>query len=114
MIPGEPGEPPSVRREPRRSIEIVPAREHVSGPAAVAEIDADDGIDRLAVDGVVLAHADPAATALIDHVVGEAPRTPARGRFGRERLRLGRAWPLPIQAAVREIGEIDRPVVHGP
>jgi hypothetical protein len=33
----------------------VPAREHLSGPAAVAEIDGDDGIDRLAVDGVILA-----------------------------------------------------------
>src|SRR4029453_1308529 len=81
MIPREPSEPPSIRREPRRRIEIVPAREPVSGPAAVAEIDGDDGIDRLAVDGVILAHADPAATALIDHAVGEAPLTPARGRF---------------------------------
>ena len=54
----------------RRSIEIVPAREHVSRPAAVAEIDGDDGIDRLAADGVILAHADPAATALIDHPGG--------------------------------------------
>jgi hypothetical protein len=92
----------------------VSAREHVSGPAAVAEIDGDDGIDRLAVDGVFLAHADPAVMALIDHAVGEAPLPPARGRLGRERLRLGCAWHLPVQAAVREIGEIDRPVQHGP
>jgi hypothetical protein len=92
----------------------MPARQHVSGPAAVAEIDGDDGIDRLTVDGVILAHADPAATALIDHAVGEAPLPPARGRLRRERLRLGRPWHLPIQAAVREIGEIDRPVPHGP
>jgi hypothetical protein len=86
----------------------------VSGPAASGEIDGDDGIDRLAVDGVILAHADPAATALINHAVREAPLTPARGRLGRECLGLGRAWHLPIQTAIREIGEIDRPVVHGP
>jgi hypothetical protein len=90
----------------------VPAREHLSGPTA--EIDGDDGIDRLAVDGVVLAHADPAATALIDHAVGEAPLPRAARGLGRECPRLGRAWHLPIQAAVREIGEIDRPVPHGP
>src|SRR5262249_27495047 len=112
MIPGEPCEPPSIRREPRRSIEIVPPREHVSGPTATTEIDGDDGIDGLAVDGVVLAHADPAATVLIDHAVGEAPLPLARGRLGRKRLRLERAWHLPIQAAVREIGEIDRPVAR--
>ena len=90
------------------------AREHVSGSAAVAEIDGDDGIDRFAVDGVILAHADPAAAPLIDDAVGEAPLPLARGRLGRERLGLGRAWHLPIQAAVREIREIDRPVPHGP
>src|SRR5262249_47805924 len=114
MIPGEPCEPPSIRREPRRSIEIVPTREHVSGPTATTEIDRDDGIDRLAAAGVALAHADPAATVLIDPAVGEAPLPLARGRLGRKRLRLERAWHLPIQAAVREIGEIDRPVPHGP
>src|SRR5262249_58316606 len=90
---------PSIRREPRRSIEIVPTREHVSGPTATAEIDGDDGIDRLAVDGVVLAHADPAATVLIDHAVGEAPLPLVRGRLGRKRPRLGRAWHLPLPAA---------------
>src|SRR5262245_22387580 len=114
MIPGEPYEPASVRREPRRSIEIVLAREHVSAPAAVAEIDGDDGIDWLAVDGVILAHADPAVTALIDHAVGVAPLPPTPRRLGRERPRLGHAWHLPVEPAVREIGEIDRPVVHGP
>jgi hypothetical protein len=92
----------------------VPAREQVSAPAAVAEIDGDDGIDRLTIDGVILAHADPAAAALIDHAVGVAPLPPAPRRLGRERSRLGHARHLPIQAAVGEIGEIDRPVVHGP
>jgi hypothetical protein len=95
-------------------MESVPAREHVSGPTAAAEIDGDDGIDRLALDGVVLAHADPAVTALIDHAVGEAPLPPALRRLWRERPRLGHAWHLPIEAAVPEIGEIDRPVAHGP
>src|SRR5262249_1159443 len=114
MIPGEPGEPASIRREPRRSIELVPACEHVSGPAASAEIDGDNGIDRLAVDGVVLAHADPAATALINHAVREAPLPPGPRGFGRERARLGHAWHLRVQAAVCEIGEIDGPIVHGP
>src|SRR5262249_9847346 len=114
MIPGEPCEPPSIRREARRTIEIVPAREHVPGPAAAAEIDGDDGIDRLAVDGVILAYADPAATALIDHAVGVAPLPPAPRRLGCERPRLGHAWHLPIQAAVRGIGEINRPVAHRP
>src|SRR5262249_32628928 len=90
--PSEPGEPPSVRREPRRSIEIVPTREHVSGSAAGAEIDGDDGIDRFAVNGVILAYADPAATALVDHAIGETPLPLARGRIRRERLRFGRAW----------------------
>src|SRR5207302_7116881 len=108
MIPGEPSEPASIRRKPRRSIEIVPAGEHVSGPARCAEIDGDDGIDRLAVGGVILAHADPAVAARIDHAVGIAPLPPARGRLGRERPRLGYAWLLAIQAAVREIAEIDR------
>ena len=86
----------------------------MSRPAAVAEVDGDDGIDRLAVDGVILAYADPAATALIDHAVGVAPLPPAPRRIGRERPRLGYAWYLAVQAAVREIGEIDHPVVHGP
>src|SRR5262249_40910673 len=107
-------EPASIGREPRRSIEIVPAREHLSGPAASAEIDGDDGIDRLAVDSVILAHADPTVTALIDHAVGEAPLPPAPRPPRRERPRLRHAWHLPIEAAVREIGEIDRPVAHGP
>jgi len=92
----------------------VTAREHVSRPAGVAEVDDDDGIDRLAIDGVILAHADPAAAALVDHAVGETPLPAARGRRGRECLWLRGAWHLPIQAAVREIGEIDRPVQHGP
>jgi hypothetical protein len=86
----------------------------VSGPAASAGIDRDDGIDRLAVDGVILAHADPTITALIDHAVREAPLPLARRRFGREWARLGHAWRLRVQAAVCEIGQIDRPVVHGP
>jgi hypothetical protein len=59
----------------------------VSRPAAVAEVDGDDGIDRLAVDGVILAHADPAAAALIDQAVGETPLPPARGRLGRQAMR---------------------------
>src|SRR5262249_7159109 len=86
----------------------------LSGPAASAEIDGDDGIDRLAVDGVILAHADPTVTALIDHAVGEAPLPPAPRRLGRERPRLGHAWHLPIEAAVPRIGEKDRPGAHGP
>jgi hypothetical protein len=93
---------------------VVPAREHPFGPRVAVEVDVDDAIDRLAVEGVILAHADPAVPALIDDAVGKAPLPPARGRLGRERLRLGRAWYLPIQAAVREIGEVDRPVPHGP
>src|SRR4029453_7790591 len=66
MIPGEPAEPPSIRREPRRRMKILPPRENVYGPPAIAEIDGDDGIYRLPVDGLILAHADPAVTAPID------------------------------------------------
>ena len=98
MIPREPDEPSSVRRQPRRSEEIVPAHQHASGPLAAlarvrrgCEIDGDDGIDRLAVDRVILAHADPAVAAMVDHAVGKPPLAPARGRRGRERLRLGGA-----------------------
>ena len=91
----------------------MPAREHLSGPAACAEIDGDDGIDRLAVAGVILAHADPAATARIDYAVREAP-LPTSRRLGRERARLAHAFHLRVEAAVREIGEIDGAVVHGP
>src|SRR5439155_22497968 len=107
------GEPASFRREPRRSIEVMSAREHVSGPAAWAEIDGDDGIDRLAVAGVILAHADPAAAARVDHAVRETP-LPTSRRLGRERARLAHAFHLRVEAAVREIGEIDGAVVHGP
>src|SRR6516225_9761175 len=114
MIPGEPGESPSVRREPRRGIEIVSTREYPYGRAGIAEIDGDDGIDRLAVDGVILAYADPTVTIRINHAVGEAPLPLARGWLGRERLRFEGAWHLPIQAAVHEIGEIKRPVSHRP
>ena len=114
MIPSEPGKPLSIRREPRRSIEIVPGRQHLYGPAIVAEIDGYNGINRLAVHRVILAHADPAATVRVDHPVGEAPLPSARGGLGRERLRLRGSWHMPIQAAVREIGEIDRPISHGP
>ena len=45
-----------------------------------AEIDGDDAIDRLAFDGVVLAHADPAVAAMVDHAIGKPPVAPARER----------------------------------
>ena len=49
MIPGEPDQPVAVGRQPRRAEEIVPADQHAPGlGAATAEIDGDDGVDRLA------------------------------------------------------------------
>ena len=90
------------------------AREYPYGRAGIAEIDCNDGIDRLAVDGVILAYADPAVTVWINPAVGEAPLPLARGWPRRERLRFESTWHLPIQAAVREIGEIDSPVTHRP
>ena len=114
VIPRQPGEPVSIGREPRRRVEIVPARKHVPGLAPIVEVHRDDGIDRLAVDRVILAHADPAVAALVDHAVGEPPLPVARGRLRRQRLRRGPVRRLAIEAAVGEIGEIDRPLAHGP
>ena len=119
MIPSEPGEPFSVGRQPRRRVEVVPAREHASGTLPAlgrvggGEVDGDDGIDRLAGDRVILAHAEPALAARVDHAVGKTPLAPARGRRGRQRLRLG-ARCLAIETAVGEVGEIDHPVLHRP
>ena len=78
------------------------------------EIDGDDGVARLAFGGVVLAHADPAPAARIDHAIGEPPIAPGRGRRRSQGLRLGRARGLPVQAAIGEIGEIDRSVPDQP
>jgi hypothetical protein len=61
----------------------------VSGPTAAAKINGHDGIDGLAVNRVVLAHADPAIAVLIDHAVGVTPMPHASRRLGRERPRLG-------------------------
>ena len=63
---------------------------------------------------VVLAHADPALAARVDHAVGEPPLPVARGRRRRQRLRRGRVRRLAIEAAVGEVGEVDRAVPHGP
>ena len=114
VIPRQPGELVSVGRKSRRGVEIVPARKHAPGLAAAVEIDGDDGIDRLAAERVILAHADPAIAAVIDHAVGEPPLPVARGRLRRQRLRRGPVRRLAIEATVGEIGEIDRPVAHGP
>src|SRR5207248_11746430 len=79
-----------------------------------AEVDGDDGTAPLAIGAVIIPPTGPAVAARIAHAGGIAPLPPARGRRGRERPRLGYAWLLAIQAAVREIAKIDRPVVHGP
>jgi hypothetical protein len=81
--------------------------------AAIIQIDRDDAVCDLALDGVILAHADPAIPMLVDHAVSEPPVAPARGRRGSERLRR-RARRLAIKAAVAEVGEIEGAVVHGP
>ena len=92
----------------------MPARQHATGLAIAVEIDGDDGIDRLAAERVILAHADPAVAAVIDHAVGEPPLPVARGRLRRQRLRSGRIRCLAIEATVGEVGEVDRPVPHRP
>ena len=114
VIPRQPGELVSVGRESRRGVEIVPARQHATGLAIAVEIDGDDGIDRLPAERVILAHADPAVAALVDHAVGEPPLPVARGRLRRQRPRRGPIRRLAIEAAVGEIGEVDRPVPHRP
>ena len=89
--------------------------QNASGAVArTVEFDGDDGIDRFARDGVILAHADPAVAAMVDHAVGKPPISPRRGRCWCERLRLGCAARQSIQAAVGEIGEIDASVRHHP
>ena len=113
MIPRQPGEPVAVRRQPRRRKEIVAAREHATGVAA-AETDGDDGVDRLAPGGVILAHADPAIVAVIDHPVGEPPLPVTRRRLRRQRLRHGYVRRQTIETAVGEVGEDDGAVPHGP
>ena len=57
---------------------------------AAAEIDRDDGVDRLAPGGVILAHADPAVAAMIDHPVGEPPLPVTRRRHLRTATKLPR------------------------
>ncbi len=91
----------------------MPARQNASGfTAGMVEIDGDDRVDRLALDRVILAHADPATAAVVDDAIGEPPVT--RGRRERHRLRLGCALRLAIEAAVGEMGEVDGSVRHQP
>ena len=78
------------------------------------EIDGDDGVDRLAAGGVILAHADPAIAAMIDHPVGEPPLPVTRRRLRRQRLRHGCVRRQAIETAVGEVGEGDGAVPHGP
>ncbi len=112
MIPGERDQPLAVRREARRTEEVVPAEQDAAGIIPAAEVDGDHRIDRLAVAGVVLTHPDPAVAAPIDHAVGEPPAAPHRNRC--QRLWRGPIWLLAIEAPVREVREIDGVVRHQP
>ena len=47
--------------------------QNAPGLAAIAEIDRDDGVDRLTLPGVIFAHADPSIATTVDHAVGKPP-----------------------------------------
>ena len=103
-----------VGRQPWRRKEIVPADEQAPGlPARMRQIHGNDRVDRLAVDGVVLAHADPQVAASIDDTVGKPPVARPRWRNS-QRLRLSRGVSLPVEPAIRKIGEVENSLCHGP
>ena len=117
MIPGQPGEPISRGRQSRRgrSRGRSPGCVRARFPAGHGyEVDGNDCIDRLTVRRVILAHADPAPAAGIDHAIGEPPVPSRRWRRWSERLRLGSAGCKPVESTVGEIREIDRSFPHQP
>jgi hypothetical protein len=79
----------------------------------MGQIHRNDRVDRRAFDRVVLAHADPSVAASIDDAVGKPPV--ARSRWhSRQRLRLGGGVSLPVEPAIRKIGEVENSLCHDP
>jgi hypothetical protein len=108
MVPGEPSEAPAIRRQPRRGNEVVSIGDDVACcSAGLRQVNGDDGIDRLTSASVILTHADPAMAAMVDDAVGEAPLAIGREWGWRQRCRLTLARGKPVQAAIREIREIE-------
>ena len=77
------------------------------------QVHCNDRVDRRGVDCVVLAYTNPLVAASIDDAVGKSPVAGPRGG-GCQRLRLGGGVYLPIEPAIREIGEIENPLRHRP
>ena len=109
VVPACPREAAAVRADPRRRVEVAPARDWARLLRAVRR-ERDELVDRLAVHVMPLAYADDQATVGRDAAVGIANRV-RRRRLRCYRLRLG-SWPVEaVDAAVDEARAPDRVAV---
>ena len=106
MMPRQPGQPAAVGTQGRCGVEIIVLDQHML--LATVKRDSDQQIDCFAIAGaVILTHADQPAAIRVDDEVGIAQRG-----FGGDGFR-GFARPLPVNALVGEVGEVDDAVADG-
>ena len=107
MVPGEPGQARPIGVEARRGVKVISGDKDLAAPTTF-QVKADQGVDRLAsVHSVILAHADHAAPAVINHAVRIS-----QVLLRSERLRLGTDL-LAIEALIHKVREVNRAVPDG-
>ena len=82
--------------------------------ARPCKVDRDDRVDRMTVDCVIFAHADPALAAEIDDAIREPPLAIGRGRRRRQGSGLALAGAKPVKPAVRDIREVENVLRNRP
>ena len=104
VIPGEPGQVFAVGRQARRRVEIVARHQERPAVQVAAGADRDEGVDRFAGAGVILAHGDQMIPCRIEDGIRKAV-----GRRGGDGDRGGVAG-LAIQPLVVEVAEPEHAV----
>src|SRR5690348_8826312 len=104
MVPGKPGQPTAIGRQPRRGKEVVTGGEHLAGIGSGAGgVDAYDGVHWLVSRlRMVFANADPAAAPRVEKAIAVSP-----GALGCKRHGLGGAAVQAIEAVVGIVRKIE-------
>src|SRR6185369_5949703 len=103
VVPGQPDQGRAIRGQMRARYEVGAAAQH--GHVAAGQIYGNQGVDRLAAAGVILAYADQPVPARVDGDVGVAHA----GVVGQ--LLRGFGWAYPVKVLIFEIDEVDGGVV---